>query len=363
MKVAIVYDWFDRIGGAERLLPILKETFPKADWYTSYVDDYKAPWAKDFNAHTSFIHKLPAFLRKSRVRSLIFYPFAFESFNFNEYDLVVSATSSYAKGIITRPETKHVSYMFTANRFLWGNRADAYLRNAFGFVAPYKNYLKKWDYLAAQRPDKIFTISKYSQYTIKEYYDRDSEILYPPFDTEYWAKIKKTLGNSEGKSDYYLVVSRLEPYKKIEIAINACKKLDKKLIVIGDGTMEKVLKAKAGPDITFKKNVPDKELAMLYSQAQALLMPQEEDFGYTSLEAQYFGCPVITYRKSGAIETIKESKSGLIFNTQTTESLAKTIEKFESLSYTLHRSVEKLGPEYVRTFSKEHFEKKLRKLL
>ena len=212
MKVAIVYDWIDKCGGVERLLLVLHEMFPKADWYTSYYDKTGAPWAKNLNIHTSFIQKLPGFIRSSRVLSLLLYPYAFESFNFNGYDVVISVTSSFAKGVITKPGTKHICYMLTPTRYLWG-MSDIYIKGWRRVIAaPVIEKLRKWDYIAAQRPDTIVSLSKAVAYRAETYYKRMSEVLYPPFDTGYWGKVKggiKKPGSFIAEDDYYLVVSRL----------------------------------------------------------------------------------------------------------------------------------------------------------
>ena len=193
-RIAIVYDWIDKWGGVERVLLTLHKMFPEAVFYTSYFDSVKAGWAKDLKIKTSFIQKLPDFIKKSRIASLPFYPFAFESFNFNEFDLVISVTSSFAKSIITQPKTKHVCYLLTPTRFLWSHKKD-YLNNRLVsyLVHGYLEKTKKWDYVAAQRPDKIISISQAVADRCLKYYKRRSEVIYPPFNIDYWREIKSKI--------------------------------------------------------------------------------------------------------------------------------------------------------------------------
>lgn len=357
-KIAIVYDWFDKWGGVERVLLVFKEIFPKADFYTSYFDEKGAFWAKNFNLKTSFIQKLPRFIKKSRIFSLPFYPLAFESFDFSSYDLVISITSSFAKSVITHPKTKHICYLLTPTRFLWSHQKD-YFKNNF-LVQFYFNYLKKWDKIVSTRPDKIISISQAVKKRCQQYYKRDSKVIYPPFDIDYWNKVKSTSRQKKSKNffnyrNFFLVVSRLELYKKIDLVIKVFNKLKENLIIIGIGSQEKRLKKLANKNITFLSNLSDIELGYFYSNALALIMPQEEDFGYVSLEAQFFGCPVIAYKKGGAIETVIENKTGLFFNNQNEVELLRAIETYHKIKYNLRQSILKFAVVNIKKFTKEKF--------
>jgi len=369
-KIAIVYDWLDKWGGVERVLLTFYEMFPEATFFTSYFDPKKAGWAKDLKIKTSFIQYLPKIIRENRIASFPFYPYAFESFNFNDYELVISVTSSFAKSIITQPKTKHICYLLTPTRFLWSHQKDYFKENIFN--KNYLEYLKQWDLAAAQRPDKIFSISETAKNRCKKYYHRDSEVIYPPFDTEYWRSlssrpkwrdlIKKIprlaslARNDRGvRKKYFLIVSRLEPYKKIDLAINVFNKLNDNLVIVGEGSEENNLRRISGGNITFFKKITDEELGYLYSNAQALIMPQEEDFGYISLEAQFFGCPAISYKKGGALETVIEGKTGIFFDKQSENSLRKAVERFAKIKYNLRTNTRKHGEENVKRFSKETF--------
>jgi len=367
-KIAIIYDWIDKWGGVERVLLNLNEMFPEAIFYTSYFDKEKADWAKDSKIKTSFLQNFPDFIKKNRILSFIFYPFAFESFNFSEYDLVISVTSSFAKSIITKPGTQHICYLLTPTRYLWSHEKD-YLNNKLigYFVRCYLEKIKEWDFVSAQRPDKIISISETARERCKKYYKRNSEVIYPGFDIGYWNNIKNQISKiktTDQKSKildnktYFLLVSRLEPYKKIDLAIKVFNKLNKPLVIVGEGSEEKKLKQMAGKNITFLSKLSDVELGNFYSNAQALIMPQEEDFGYVSLEAQFFGCPIIAYKKGGVIETVIDGKTGLFFDHQSEQSLRRAIERFDKIKYNLRTKVKELGIKNVEKFCKKIFEKR-----
>jgi len=372
-KIAIVYDWIDKWGGVERVLLNLHEMFPEAVFYTSYFDEIKAEWAKDLNIKTSFLQKFPDFIKKSRILSFIFYPFAFESFDFSGYDLVISITSSFAKSIITKPRTKHICYLLTPTRYLWSHKQDYIKNNLINYlISGYLDMFKNWDLVVSQRPDKIISISETVRERCKKYYKRDSEVVYPGFDVEYWKGIKSEIRNPKFEtnskfkilnSKFFLVISRLEPYKRVDLAIKVFNRLNKQLVIIGEGSQEKKLKQIAGKNITFLSKLSDVELGSFYSSAQALIMPQEEDFGYVSLEAQLFGCPVLAYKKGGVLETIIENKTGIFFDNQDERSLSQAIERFNKIEYNLKSEAREIGLSNVEKFSKEKFINKFIKLI
>ena len=340
-KVALVYDWVDKWGGVERLLLVLHKMYPNAPLYTSFYNRKAAPWAKGIRIKTSFMQDLPEFIKGNRVLSLPFFPFAFRSFDLSKYDTVISVSSALAKGISTEPKTKPIAIILTPPRFLWSHQKE-YLRGSIKhLIEPLLSILKKMDFKVSQRPDKLFAISEHVQKRIKKYYKRDSEVLYPPFDFAYWKKIKKQNSTKKfkpsfyfiPKKEYFLVVSRLEKYKKIDLVIRKLNIIKKPLIIVGTGTEEKALKHIASDNILFLKNLTDSEVAYLYTYAKALIMPQNEDFGYTSLEAQFFGCPVISYKNSGAAETIIHKKTGVLFDHQSIKSLSRAIETSKKITY------------------------------
>lgn len=374
MKLAIVYDRVNKWGGAERVLLALHEIFPDAPLFTSVYSNKHAQWANVFpEIHTSFLQKIP-FAKTNHELMPLFMPFAFESFDFSEYDVVISVTSEAAKGIITKGKTMHICYCLTPTRYLWSGYNEYFVRNSKlqitndkwgklrrmlkqvqydGFrqlSKPAINYLRKWDKVVAKRPDVIIGISTEVQKRIKKYYDRDSELIYPPVETKINRK-QKTITN--GERDYFLVVSRLVLYKKVDLVIETFNRLKLPLIIVGTGSQEKKLKQLAGETIQFAGQIDDSELAHYYTHAKAFIFPQDEDFGITAVEAQAHGIPVIALKKGGALDTIIDGKTGIFFEEQTVESLDKAIKRFCALKF---KKVDLI--KNAKKFSKEKFKKK-----
>jgi len=327
MKVAIVYDRVNKWGGAERVLLALHNIFPDAPLYTSVYDEKRAPWAKIFpEVKTSFLQKFP-FAKSNHEFLGTFMPLAFESFDFSKFDLVISVTSEAAMGIKTKPGTLHICYCLTPTRYLYSHH-DLYFRNPVlrFFSRPEVKYLRRWAKSASKRPDQFIAISSEIQNRIKKYYQRDSAIIFPPVTT---SKVR-----TKAKGKYYLLVSRLDfGYKKVDLAIKAFNKLKKPLVIIGAGREEKKLKRMAKSNIKFTGNVSEKQLTEYYSNAKALIMPQEEDFGIVSIEAQSIGVPVIAYKKGGAIDTVIPGKTGIFFEKQKPESLIDAVKRFEKIRF------------------------------
>ena len=330
MKTALVYDWLDSWGGAERLLFSLKKIFPEAPLYTSIYNPEKAPWAKNFRVFSSFLQKMPGAAKK-RKAYLPLLPLAFESFNFDQYDLVISVSSFAAKGIITKPHTCHLGYLLSPTRFLH-HQYPLYFSSPFKrtLAKPLVGYLKRWDKIAAFRPDKIIAISQTVAKRTEKYYRRKAEkIIYPPVDIQkFFPAEKKDKGEK-----YFLLVSRLEPYKKVDLAISAFNSLGWKLKIVGKGSEEKKLKKISRKNIEFLGKVSDQKLVSLYQNCQAVIFPQEEDFGLVPLEAQACGRPVVAFRGGGARETIIDGKTGLFFFPQTPMALKKALLNFDPLRY------------------------------
>ncbi len=351
MKVAFVYDRINKWGGAERVLLALHELFPDAPLYTSVYDPEKTSWAHVFNIKTSFLQKLP-FASSNHELLAMLMPIAFESFSFDEYDLVISLTSEAAKGIITKPKTRHICYCLTPTRYLWSGYDEYFQNKLFKAVSsPVIFYLKGWDKQAAYRPDLIIAISKEVQKRIKKYYGFNSEVIYPPLcinnkkpviarkndeaipSSTRLPRSPDLIGTPHKDSNFFLVVSRLVSYKRIDLAILACNELHLSLKIIGTGKEEKKLKQISGKTIEFLGSVSDEQLIALYIQAKAVIHPGIEDFGLTIVEAQKYGSPVIAFRGGGALETIKERKSGLFFDQQKKESLIKAILEFDQCNF------------------------------
>jgi glycosyltransferase involved in cell wall biosynthesis len=356
MKVALVYDRVNKWGGAERILLALKEIFPDAPLYTSVYNKKNAAWAKVFDVRTSFLQKIP-YASSAHEFLATFMPLAFESFNFDEYDLVISLTSEAAKGIITKPQTKHICICLTPTRYLWSGY-DEYFRNPVlrFFAQPAVSYLRYWDKIAANRPDKILAISTEVKQRIKKYYNLDSEIINLPV-----AKLSKSddQTQAENKQEYFLVVSRLTNfYKRIDLAIKAANKLKFNLKIIGSGRDEKYLRSISGSTIEFLKDINDKQLVNYYKRSKGLIFPGREDFGLVMIEAQSFGKPVLAFRGGGALDIIREGITGDFFDEQTEKALEKAMEKFNNTSYNA-----KLCTNNALRFSFENFKSKLLEII
>ncbi len=327
MKTAIVYDRVNKWGGAERVLLELHKIFPGAPLYTSVYDEKNALWAKVFpKIYTSFLQKLP-FAKGNHEFLANFMPLAFESFNFDEYDLVISVTSESAKGVITKPGTLHVCYCLTPTRYLWSGYKDYFKNPILKFISqPFVNYLRIWDKIAAQRPDKMISISTEVNNRITQYYHRKSEIIFPPL-TNFAKKTTTT------KKDYYLMVGRIVKYKKFDLVVKTFNKLKRPLYIVGSGSQKWKLKLIARSNIRFFDEVTDDKLTELYQQAKALIMPQVEDYGLISIEAQSLGTPVIAYNKGGTVDTVVDNVTGILFDHQSVDGLTSAIEKFEKMSF------------------------------
>ncbi len=334
MKVAIVHDWLTNLGGAERVVEALHQMFPEAPIYTSVYDHDRLLMLKDADIRTSFLQHWPLAKKKHQL-----YPMlrtrAFESFDFSSYDVVISSSSAEAKGIITPTETLHISYIHTPTRYYWSGYEDYLHSPGLGLINPLAKLvlprvvkkMRYWDFAAAQRPDILVANSLTVQDRIAQYYNRQSTVIHPPVDTMRFQSAKSSDG------DYYLVVSRLIPYKRVDLAVQACTKLNKKLVVVGTGSELKRLKSLAGPSITFTDALSDKEVTKLYLGCKAFIFTAFEDFGITPVEAMSAGKPVITYGQGGASESVEDGMTGVFFDKQTIESVMAAIEKFESSKF------------------------------
>ena len=354
MKVALTYDRVNKWGGAERVLLALHKIFPDAPLYTSVLNSEKAPWAKVFEVKTSFLQNFPKATTSHELYAALM-PMAFESFNFDEYDLVISVTSEAAKGIITKPKTLHICYCLTPTRYLWSGYNDYFKSSIFKLISkPLVSYLRFWDKIAAQRPDEYIAISTEVQNRIKKYYKRDAEVIYPPL------MMPVNSQNDKRDSDgYFLVVSRLTNfYKRVDIAIEACNRLKLPLKIVGEGADQDNLKNIAGSTVEFLGNLTDQQLAVCYKNCKAMIFPGLEDFGLTMVEAQAFGKPVIAFRGGGALDIVQEGKTGEFFNEQNPESLMAVLKSFDEKRYNM-----KSCRENSEKFSFERFEENLRKFL
>lgn len=353
LKVAIVHDWLVTYGGAERVVETFLDIFPQADIYTLVYDEKKM--GKIFPKEkitTSFIQKFPK-ATKIYTKLLPLMPYAFESFDLNKYDLVLSSSSCCAKGVIVPPSTKHIAYIHSPMRYAWDLFHDYERKSKFLtriFMNIFMKNIRIWDVISSQRIDKVIANSNYIANRIKKYWKIDSEVVYPP------VEIERLGSNNKEPEDFYVSFSRFVSYKRIDLAIEACKKLKKKLVVIGDGEERKNLEKLANGDknIIFTGRISDEEVKDYLQRCKALIFCAEEDFGIIPVECQACGRPVIAYGKGGTLETIVDGKTGVFFDKQTIESLIEGIEKFEKITFK-----SEIIQEHARKFSEERFKKEI----
>ncbi len=357
LKVALVHEELTQLGGAERVLDVLHEIFPKAPIFTLVWDRFKTQHKYDkLDVRPSFIQKLP-FAIKNYKWYLGLMPLAVESFNLKNFDLIISDASALVKGVKTKEDQLHICYCHTPTRYLWTDTKD-YLKTApipkiLRPVMPLAIwFLRRWDLKAAQRPDFYIANSRNIANKIYKYYHRDSTVIYPPVETDKFHLSPKL-------ADYFFMVARLEPYKKVDLVIQAFNQLPRlKLKIAGGGTKQEEFAKIAGSNISFIGRVSDTKLAELYAHARAFIFPQEEDFGITAVEAQAAGRPVVAFKKGGALESIIEGKTGEFFHPQTAEALVKVLKKFQSGKY---------NPKEVRAqalkFDKSLFKEKIKEYI
>ncbi|MFD1161311.1 MULTISPECIES: glycosyltransferase [Hwangdonia] len=364
MKKALIHDWYTVYGGAERCVESFTNIWSDFDHF-SLIDNlsqkHRDIILKGKQTKNSFIQKLP--FGKTKYRSYLpFFPLAIEQLDLTDYDLVISSSSSVAKGVLTRPNQLHISYVYSPVRYAWDLYAQ-YIKEAKldkgikGFFARYFLFkLRLWDYSTANRPDHYIAISNYVGKRIKKIYNKESIVIYPPVDTESFTITKQT-------SDYYITCSRMVPYKKIDLIVEAFSKTDKKLIVVGDGPDYKKIKKLVSPNINLKGYVEKEEMQELIKRARAFIFAAEEDFGIAPIEAQACGVPVIAFGKGGALETIKgvfpsesmisETETGVFFDNQKVNSLLEALNYFEKNESLFNKEVIRKNAE---RFSIKRFE-------
>lgn len=336
LKVAIIHDFLTQYGGAEKVLLSLCELFPNAPIYTLIYNKEamsKSPLfslLKKGEIRTSFLQKFPNFLKKRKRYLLPFMPTAPEVFDLRDFDLVISSSGAWSKGVITRLNTVHIAYIHSPMRFVWDYREqyfrDIKKKNGF-FKRMFISYLRIWDFQAAQRPDKLIANSKYTRERIKKYYKKESQVVYPPCVSLCLKKgeSKMDLKNSE---KFFLVVSRLSAYKKVDMVIEAFSKMGLPLIVVGEGEQKKHLRKIASRHVKIVGWKSSEDLEKYYANARALIFPTVDDFGMTMVEAMSHGIPVVAVRKGGAKEIIQEGVNGEFFDAQTPEVLSDGVRRF-----------------------------------
>lgn len=339
-KVALVHDFLLTFGGAERVLRALADMYPEAPIYTLLADrELVERYFPGREIRTSFLQKFPHWLRKRYHWLLPLYPVAIETLDLRDFDIVLSSSGAWSKGIVTRLHTKHISYLHSPMRFVW----DSYhtyprlQKRYFFFRRLILSYLRLWDREAAARPDVLIANSEYTAGRIRKFYRQEARVVYPPV-TQFAQK------TSVSKKDFFLIVSRLTSSKSPDLAIEAFNKLGFPLVVVGSGPMEKKLRKIAKKNITFLGRVDDTRLSTLYQEAQALIQPSEEDFGLAAVEALASGTPVIAYRGGAAEEFIIPEVIGELFEAPLPELLADGVRRFF-----LHK--EKYSPDEMKRVS------------
>jgi len=326
MQVALVHDYLNQMGGAERVLLTLHDLFPQAPIYTSIYDPKRVDARfRTVDIRTSFIQRLPG-AKRHHQRFLPLYPFAFEHLDLREYDLVISDSSAFAKGIVTRPDALHICYCHTPMRWAW-NYEEYVERERLGrltrmMLPPFITWLRNWDYITAARVDYFVANSPSVAARIAKYYRRESVFIPPPIETARFYI-------APHHEDYFLIVSRLIPYKRIDRAVAAFTLLGLPLRIVGTGRDERRLQRMAGKNVQFLGRLSDEQVRAQMARCRAFIFPGEEDLGIAPLEAQACGRPVIAYGAGGALATVVEGSTGLFFFEPTPEALAEVIVSFK----------------------------------
>lgn len=351
MQIALVHDYLNQYGGAERVLEVFHDMFPVSPVYTSiYARNTMPKHFRDWNVRTSFMRKLPNAAKWHQLYMPL-YPTAFERFDLSPYDLVLSSSSAFAKGVITEPETLHICYCHSPMRFAWNYNnymaGERVPRKAHIVLWLILNYVRLWDEVSAGRVDSYIANSRVVARRIRKRYSRSATVINPPVDTsQYTPQTEGTHG------DYFLIVSRLIPYKRLDLAIDVFNDLGLPLKIVGSGRQEAELKARANSNIQFLGAVADSQLKKLYAGCQALIFPGYEDFGIAPIEAQASGRPVIAYGAGGALETVVPRITGEFFMEQSTGALADVVNRFDSRDYdpaAIRHHAEKFDVEVFKT--------------
>lgn len=361
MKIALVHDFLIKLGGAEKVLQVLHKIYPDAPIYTLLYDKEGTCGIFEKSGYkiiTSSLQKKPAFIRKRLKLLLTKFPQAIEGFNFDKYDIVISNSNSYAHGVITKPETLHICYCYSPTRYLWDWHSEYLAENNIndGLIGLYikskLSQIRIWDFLSSDRVDVFIAQSKTIEDRIKKYFRRNSTVIYPPTD------ISKIKLNDNKPKNFYLIVSRLTPYKKIDLAIEAFNQNGKTLYIVGEGSDKARLDKMAKPNIKFLGFLSDQTVARLMGECKALIFPGEEDFGLTPIETMASGRPVIAYKKGGLTETLIEDKTGLFFDQNNAKSLTDAIKRFES---NIDNFKSEICREQADKFSEKVFTEKIKK--
>jgi glycosyltransferase involved in cell wall biosynthesis len=379
VNIAIVHDFFCNLGGSDAVVQALHQLFPDAPVYTLIVYDRNrdADVLQGMELRFSFLQRIP-WARRSHQPFLPLFPIAVEQFDLRDYDLIISSSHSCAKGIITPPETLHICYCHTPMRYAWDMYPE-YTRHmgrlARAVAALVMHYVRLWDALSTARVDHFVANSRFVARRIWKYYRCEATVIYPPVDTTYFTpeacaevppepcpelrrRDGEGLGRSNQDEDYYLVVSRLTGYKRVDLAVAAFNDLRRPLRIIGHGPELRRLQAMAGPNIAFLGYQPRSVVREHLARCRALIFPGVEDFGIAPVEAQAAGRPVIAYAAGGALETVVDGVTGLFFREQSPAALGATVERFEHTAFD-----KQLIHEHARQFDAARFAEQMRALV
>ncbi len=370
-RIAVVHEWFTSYAGSEKVVEQILSIYPNADLYSlvNFLPEALRHFINYKPVSTSFIQRLPFAERHFR-NYLPLMPAAIEQFDLSSYDLIISSHHAVAKGVLTRPDQLHISYVHTPLRYGW-ELQHQYLQQAGLTRGPKSvltrvilHYLRLWDVASANRVDHYIANSRYVSRRIEKTYRRSAEVIYPPVDTERFKDIEQFDQSSSRakREDFYLVVSRFVPYKRVDLAIAAFNELGLPLVVIGDGTSRKALQKVAAPNIRFLGKQPDSVVSNYMQRCRGFIFPPEEDFGITPVEAQAAGAPVIAYAKGGQAETVMHERTGLLFSHQTVESLVHSVKRLQASvdqfeTYRLVENAERFSIDQFKTQFKSFVEK------
>ncbi|MDP3975712.1 MAG: glycosyltransferase [bacterium] len=338
MKVALVHDFLFKLGGAERVLKELANLYPQAPIYTLIYDEEKCgQMFPRKRVVESKLKKYPRFLQKRPQLLLGKMPEAIEDFDFSEFDLVISSSGAFSHGIITPPRTKHLCYCHSPMRYAWDYTHEYLAEKKLSWWKELLarltlHQVRQWDRVAADRPDAYLANSKHVAKRLRKYFQTEAEVLYPPVD------IDRFYPHGES-GEYFLMISALSPFKKVDLAVSAFNKMGKPLLVIGDGEQRQALEALVGPTVEILGRKTDEEVRRYLQNCRALVFPGEEDFGIAPVEAMACGKPVIAYGKGGVLESVVDGITGVFFEELTVAALEDAVARFYQIERSLDRDI------------------------
>lgn len=360
-RIAIVHDWLTVSGGAEVVVAELHKLFPKAPIYTSVYNPEAIPAFKNADVRTTYLQRLPRFIRYKHIFWPVLRAHAFRKLDLSEFDIIISSSSAEAKAVRkTRPGQKHIAYIHTPIRYYWSHYEEFKKEFRFGFVTPiirlvtpsFVAWMRKLDFASIKDIDVFIANSSVTQARIKKYYKKPSTVVYPP------VEVARFTPPPRSERSGYIMWGRHVPYKRFDLAIEACNRLSAPLTIVGTGPDTDRLKKLAGPTVRFTGRISNTELERLAHSARGFLFPMEEDFGMAAVEALAAGIPVIAYARGGALDIVQDGESGVLFKGQTIDSLVAAMQRFETIKFlpaTLHRKAKR--------FDKSLFDNKILKIV